>query len=91
MHQMAMTGSDWLSARDLKAQAKAEAARKKAAINCSRKLYAARDALNEFLLACNECGDASKGRGQDDGRVILMSNITEYACYLDGVYNKTDS
>lgn len=87
--QMIMLGDDWRSDREVKAQAKAETARKKAAINCARKLEAASQALlNEFLAACNECGDASRGRGLDDGRMILMRNINEYAGYLDNVYNK---
>lgn len=88
MQQLSMTGNDWLSDREVKAQAKAEAARKRAAINCARKLEAASKALGDFLGACNECGDSSKGRGPDDGRVILMRNINEYAGYLDSVYNK---
>ncbi len=88
MQHTSMTGDDWRSDREVKTQAKAEAARKKAAINCARKLEAASQALNEFLAACNECGDASRGRGLDDGRMILMRNINEYAGYLDSVFNK---
>jgi hypothetical protein len=86
--QMTMSGDDWRSNREVKAQAKAEAARKKAAINCANKLDAASKALSEFLAACNECGDASSGRGLDDGRLILIGNINEYACYLHSVFNK---
>ncbi|AEA65982.1 hypothetical protein [Burkholderia gladioli] len=86
--QMAMTGDDWLSDRDRNARAAAEAKRKKAAIACARKLEAASEALSQFFLACIECQDASTSRGDDDGRRILMRNITEYAGYLSSVYDK---
>lgn len=88
MQQMTMTGDDWLSDRDRKAQAKAEAARKKAALVCEAKLRAASEALNAYLFACNECRDASACRGADDGRLILVRNINEYANYLSSVYDK---
>ncbi|MGR9587062.1 hypothetical protein [Pandoraea sputorum] len=83
-----MTGDDWRSDRDVKAQARAEAARKKAAVECARKLEAARDALNVYLLACTDCNDASRSRGADDGRLILMSNMSEYAGFLRSIYDK---
>lgn len=86
--QVQMAGDDWLSDRDRKQQARAEAARKKAAQICAKKLEAAADALHDFLMACIECDDASRSRGDDDGRVILQRNIIEYAGWLDSVYNK---
>ncbi|AKK24968.1 hypothetical protein [Pandoraea oxalativorans] len=86
--QLAMTGDDWKSDRDVKAQARAEAARKKAAVECARKLEVARDALNVYLLACIDCNDASRSRGPDDGRMLLMSNMSEYAGFLRSVYDK---
>jgi hypothetical protein len=58
--QLSMTGVDWLSDRDVKAQARAEAKRKTMALICAKKLEAAADALNEFLLACIECNDGSR-------------------------------
>ncbi|WP_083460636.1 hypothetical protein [Gulbenkiania mobilis] len=85
MNQILMAGDDWLSDRERKAQAKAEAARKKTAITCARKLEAASEALSAFLMACNECDDASRDRGLDDSRHILMRNINEYAGYLSSV------
>lgn len=88
MRQMAIAGDDWRSDREIKTQAKAEAARKKAAINCARKLMAASEALSEFLSACNACHDASSSRGLDDGRTLLAANIREYAHHLDSVFNK---
>ncbi|MDN4571923.1 hypothetical protein DBB29_25010 [Pandoraea cepalis] len=86
--QLAMTGDDWKSDRDVKAKARAEAARKKAAVECARKLEVARDALNAYLLACTACNDASRSRGPDDGRTILMGSMSEYAAYLRSVYDK---
>lgn len=86
--QLEITGDDWRSERDKKAQVKAEAARKKAAIACARKLEAASAALSEYLLACIDCRDASKSRGEDDSRLILMRNIDEYAGHLSTTYGK---
>ena len=88
MLQISMTGDDWRSDRDVKAQARAEANRKKAALNCAQKLRAASQSLNEYLSACDACHDASGSRGIDDSRAILIGNINEYACYLQSVYDK---
>lgn len=87
-HQVQMAGDDWLSDRDRKSQAKAEAARKKAALACCKKLEAAADALSELMAACNDCHDGSSVRREDDGRITLMRNILEYAGWLDSVYAK---
>jgi hypothetical protein len=87
-HQAAMSGDDWLSERDRRSQAKAEAARKKAAVACSKKLQAAADSLSDLMAACNECQDGSSVRREDDGRILLMRNILEYAGWLDSVYSK---
>lgn len=86
--QLAMTGDDWLSDRDKQAQARAESKRKKAAIACARKLEAASEALSDFLHVCLDCHDESRSRGADDGRLILIRNITEYAGYLSSKYDK---
>lgn len=86
--QVQMAGDDWLSANDRKRQAKAEAARKKAALACANKLEAAADSLNEFLRACAECSDASFDRGADDSRRLLQASMREYSGYLDSVFNK---
>ncbi len=88
--QLAMTGDDWLSERDKKNQAKAEAKRRAAGIACSKKLEAAVDSLNEYLRSCNECQDGSGNHrtGHGDGRIVLISNMMEYASYLDGKYSK---
>ena len=85
--QITMAGDDWLSDRDRKAQARAEARRKAAALKCSRKLDEARDALNEFLGACLDCGHVEATR-LDDSRRLLMRDMSEYSSYLDSVYNR---
>lgn len=86
--QVSMNGEDWLSDRDRKAQARAEAARKKAALACAKKLQAAADALAEFSMACLDCNDASSPRRADDGRALLAANCREFSAWLDGVYGK---
>lgn len=58
--QLAMTGDDWTSDQERKAHARAEASRQKAAVECARKLEAATDSLNAYLLACIDCDDASR-------------------------------
>lgn len=85
--QLAMSGDDWLSDRDRKAQARAEARRTAAARKCARKLDEAREALNEFLHACIDCGHVEATR-LDDSRRKLMGDMSEYSLWLDSVYNK---
>ena len=85
--QLKMSGEDWLSDRDRKTRARAEARRKSAALKCSRKLDEARDALNEFLSACLDCGHVEATR-LDDSRRLLMRDMSEYSSYLDSVYNR---
>lgn len=88
MSQLQMTGDDWLSDGDKKRQARAEAARKKAALVCAKRLRAAGDSLSEFMSACLDCQDSSAPRGVDDSRRILMESLCEYASWLEGVYDK---
>lgn len=88
MNQLSMTGADWLSARDEKRQRQAQAARKKAALVCSKSLHAAADALGAFSLACIECNDASSPLRADDSRTLLAENMREYAGWLESVYEK---
>ncbi len=63
---------------------RAQEAKRKAALKLAKKLYEASEATNDFLLACLDAGEP--GRGADDGRVLLIANMTEYACYLETVY-----
>lgn len=86
--QLAMTGDEWVSERDKKAQKRAEAARKAAALSCAKKLLAASDELSKFLSACRDCMDGSGDelRSISDGRQILMRDITEYAYYLNSKF-----
>jgi hypothetical protein len=88
MMQTTMTGEDWLSDRDKRTQARAEAARRKAGQKCAQRLHAAADALGEFAMACLECNDASAPRRADDGRTLLASHMREYAGWLESVYGE---
>jgi len=69
-------------------KAKAEANRKKKALACAKALEAASSSLSAYLIACNECNDASGSRGDDDGRLLLMRNMNEYKGYLTSFYDK---
>lgn len=86
--QLAMTGDEWVSERDKKAQKRAEAARKATALSCAKKLLAASEELSKFLSACRDCRDGSgdEFRGISDGRQILIGDITEYAYYLNSKF-----
>ena len=64
--------------------------RKRAGLVCAKKLDAAVVALRAYLSACNECRDGSEslslqGKGVD-GREIMIRDLSEYSCYLDGIY-----
>jgi hypothetical protein len=65
---------------------KKQAAKRLAALALVKRLNDASKAMNVFLLACLDAGEP--GRGSDDGRVLLIRNMAEYASYLDAVYNK---
>lgn len=69
-------------------QTKAEAKREKTGLACAKALAKASESLRHFLMACNECNDASGSRGSDDGRLLLMQNINEYERYLLSVYDR---
>lgn len=83
--QMAIIGDDWTSERDKKAQAKAEAAVKKAALATAKKLNAAAESLNEFLSACLDAGHEDR-MGSADGRRRLSADMLEYSGWLEAVY-----
>jgi hypothetical protein len=70
----------------MKTGEKAQAKKRQAALILAKKLNAAVDATNAFLRACLDAGEP--GRGLDDGRVLLIGQMSEYASYLDAVYNK---
>lgn len=88
MHQITMTGDDWLSHRDIATRNRAEAARRKAALRAAAALFKAADDLSEFSMACLDCDDASSPRRADDSRTLLQANLREYASWLEGVYKK---
>lgn len=83
-----MTGDDWLSDRERTRQARAETARKAAALACAKQLRKATDALHAFVIACTECKDASAPTRDDDGRLLLMHDMREYAGWLEGRYER---
>lgn len=68
---------------------KAAAARKKAALDCIKKLDAAAASLHALLAACNACEDGSGDhqRGIADSRTMLVRDINEYSGWLDRAYN----
>jgi hypothetical protein len=65
---------------------KAQDAKRRAALALSKRLHEASKATNAFLSACFEAGEP--GRGLDDGRVLLIHSMMEYANYLDSVCDK---
>jgi len=67
---------------------RAKKAQRDTALKLAKKLHEAVKATNAFLAACRDAGEP--GRGPADGRVILIENMTEYACYLDSVYGTTN-
>lgn len=88
MTQTALTGDDWTSDRERKARARAEAARRKAALACAAKLEAAAEAVSAYLMACHECNDGSDDRRMSiaDGRHKLIADCMEYSTWLESVY-----
>jgi hypothetical protein len=76
----------------MKTTAQLHAARRKAALDCAKKLEAATTALNKFTRSCNDCNDESasitrQGKGID-GRETLASQMSEYSVYLAGRYER---
>lgn len=88
--QLALTGDDWTSDRDKRAQARREAARKRSALACAKQLRAAATALHVYLQACNDCrdGSGSERRGAGDCRLRMIADLNEYAAFLEGRYDK---
>lgn len=91
MQQTTMTGDDWTSDRDKRRTSQRQAARKKAALDCAKKLDAACEALSAFLRACNDCSDGSGDtqRGISDGRQMMIRDLAEYSGYLESKYGST--
>lgn len=65
---------------------KQQIAVQKKALKLAAALNKACDALNEFSQACRDAGMPFKGA--DDGRMLLMENMVEYAVYLTSVHDK---
>lgn len=64
--------------------------RRKKALQAARKLEAAADAINAYMNACRDCedGTAVKTGNGIDGRNRLIRDMTEFASYLDTLYDK---
>ena len=86
--QLAMTGEEWISDRDRKSLAKAQATRKREGLQCAKKLEQAAEALRDYLQACRECQDNSgdEVRGMSDQRNMMISDLYEYSHWLKGRY-----
>ena len=85
MSQLTMTGDDWTSDRDRKAQARAVAERKKAAQALEAQLDKSVAAMQKFINACHACGD-QKVQNADDGRQRLREQMQEYAHWMAIAY-----
>jgi hypothetical protein len=83
--QLAMTGDDWTSDRDKRAQARADAAVRKASVAAAVKMRAAAEALRAQLMASFEAGHADK-MGEGDGRRRLARDLDELAGWFESVY-----
>ena len=82
MNQITMTGDDWTSDRDRKAQARAVAEHKKTAQALRVQLEKSVAAMQAFIDASYDCGD-KKVLYADDSRQRLREQMQEYALYLD--------
>lgn len=83
--QLAMTGDDWISDRDKKSQAKANAHLKKTSIEAAAKMRSAAEALRKQLRAYIDAGHPDR-KGLSDGRLILASDLDELAAHFESVY-----
>lgn len=87
MNQLAMTGDDWRSDREVKNEARAKATLKKTSIVCADKLEAAIDAVRAQMQAHYAVHGGIKNIGID-GRQRLIEDMAEFASFLQGVYDK---
>lgn len=65
-----------------------EAVVAKTALKLSQALGKACDAMNAYTRACRDADLPFKGA--DDGRVLLLEDMVEYAVYLQSVYEKDE-
>lgn len=63
-----------------------QAAVKKTALKLAQALDKACDAMNAYTRACRDADLPFKGA--DDGRVLLLENMSEFGGYLRSVYDK---
>lgn len=84
--QLRMTGIDWMSARERRAQARAQAKRLQAARTFAARMEAALKAAEGYRRACRACGeDVSR---LDDTRNELVESLKEYSGFLRARYGQ---
>ena len=59
---------------------------KKTGLKLAISLEKSCDAMNAYLSACRDAGVPFKGA--DDGRILLMGNMSEFQCYLQSVHER---
>lgn len=69
-----------------KRAAKANARKAKSALALSTQLAKSVKAMQEFINACNDCGD-NKVLNADDGRQLLKGSMDEYGHWLSTAYS----
>lgn len=70
----------------MSAPSRKDAAVARTALKLSAALFKACDAMNAYTHACREAGLPFKGA--DDGRALLLEDMSEFANFLDSVHNK---
>lgn len=78
--QLRMSGADWMSNRERRAQARAQAKRAQAARTFAARMEAALQAAVAFRSACRACGEEVSRA--DDTRNLLVEALKEYAHFL---------
>lgn len=63
-----------------------QAARAKVGLKLAAALAKASTEMNRYLAACRDCEDGSGSKGADDGRLLLLEDMTEFRCWLESVY-----
>lgn len=65
-----------------------ELARQRKAQAAAKALDRAARAMNEYMAAARDCDERLEA---DDGRVLLVGDMSEFSHYLDSVYGKGGS
>jgi tRNA U54 and U55 pseudouridine synthase Pus10 len=81
-----MTGPDWTSARERRAQARAQTKRAQAARTFAARMEAALKAAEAYRSACRACGEEVSRT--DDTRNVLVDGLKEYSFFLRRKYGQ---